>query len=139
MKRQPSSPRLLAAALATALATAAVLAASPTRPGKPVPETRRVFVGASPCEEKEGHKYSSRTLTLSCVARGAHLIFYDAEREAIHEIRFASEEQRVEVLNEFAGTEVNARGFWEDREGRVRLVGVWKVSSEEPQVRTRKP
>jgi hypothetical protein len=129
----------MAVALAALLATAPALSARGTQATKPAPETRRVFIGATPCEQKDGRDYNPRTLTLSCVARGARLIFYDQQRDAVYEIRFASEEQRVEVLNDFAGTEVNAQGFWEDREGRVKLVGVWKADYDEPSSRPARP
>ena len=109
------------------LVLVASLAATMTLAGhapRPVPQVRMVFVTDSLCGLEQTQGGNQRAKTLACVARGGRLQLYDWTRDAVYEIDFASENQRLRVLNDFAGTEAAVEGLWDDGARRVRLRNV---------------
>lgn len=107
-----------------AVALAALLSLSVARqPARLIPQIRTVSVIDSHCgAERREHGHVE---TLACVAKGAHLQFYDRQRDAVYEIRYASGPLRIEVQNDYAGLEIVAEGLWDENEHRVLLQKIW--------------
>jgi hypothetical protein len=117
----PGGSRCWIRALLVLVASLAATMALAGHTPRPVPQARMVFVMDSLCGLEQTQGANRRAKTLACVARGGRLQLYDWVRDAVYEIDFSSENQRLRLLNDFAGTEAAVQGLWDDRARRVQL------------------
>ena len=100
---------------------AAPAAERPAGDRAPAPQTRRVVITDSHCGVEGALRADHRVCALECASEGERLLIYDPKRRVLFEIDYASEELRVQVLNDFAGLPAVARGHWDDQGRRVAL------------------
>ncbi|MGD8377772.1 MAG: hypothetical protein PVF68_16700 [Acidobacteriota bacterium] len=103
-----------------ALAAPAVRAAG-APPTRPRVELRRVFVTDSKCGAAGYEQEDRRRKVLECVSEGAMLQIYDPQRDALYTILYEKRDLQLKVLNDFAGLEGIAQGYWDDEGQTVRL------------------
>lgn len=95
--------------------------AAGTPPARPRAELRQVFVTDSHCGAAGYEQADRRRKVLECVSEGAMLQIYDPQRDALYTILYEKRDLQLKVLNDFAGLEGIAQGYWDDEERTVRL------------------
>lgn len=75
------------------------------------------------CGAEGARREDHRRCALERVSEGGRLVLFDPKSEALYEVKYASDELRLKVLNDLAGLRIVARGRWDDQAHVVALTG----------------
>jgi hypothetical protein len=85
-------------------------------------ETRKIVVTDSVCGADGVGRTNHHICVLKRLAEGERLLFFDEERDQLYEVEFESDNQKVMVVNDYAGLTAFARGVWDDENHKVALL-----------------